>query len=491
MAFIFQRSLGSFKVGRWQHVPLNLFPRNSRYSHTVDGHMKQSALYISPYDKKNSSVVNVDLNLKEIIENANNVATNIKLRQMNVNVYKLCADHKAYEEFEIALKTIEDQRKSVTAKVSELIAAKDNSKETIIKEMIEKGKLLRSEMNDLKKKMSELEETIMKRALIIPNLIHPSVPDNDKVLRSKNEDLCSQLEDNIKSHLNIGRRKGSIIYRPLSPTAFYLQGEAAALERSLTSLVSKHLRSKDYQLWHCPHFNKAFILEACGYDFADHKQVLLIDQEVIEDDQKVDTNLYLTGTSLPSFVAFFARTVVDQNSLPIKVYSVGEEYISNVDNKSFCADDLLSTRQITSVRLFSASANKEAAYDLYENHLSDLWEFYESLDLPVKLISRPPRKLRREESARVDIKLWMPSSKDYRTIATVSMLGDFVSRRLMNKYQAGQTNAYLHMTHSCAMNVTRLVAALTEYGALEKKVCVKGITNFVRRLVYSIFITNK
>lgn len=40
------------------------------------------------------------------------------------------------------------------------------------------------------------------------------------------------------------------------------------------------------------------------------------------------------------------------------------------------------------------------------------------------------------------------------------------------------------------MNVTRLVAALTEYEALEKKVCIKGITNFVRRLGYSIFITN-
>lgn len=71
---------------------------------------------------------------------------------------------------------------------------KDSSKEMIIKDMIEKGKLLRSEMNDLKvcklyntsnylavfcgcwqKKMSELEETIIKRALIIPNLIHSSV----------------------------------------------------------------------------------------------------------------------------------------------------------------------------------------------------------------------------------------------------------------------------------------------------------------------------
>lgn len=60
-------------------------------SHSTDTHLKPSALYISPYDKKNSAVVNVDLDLSDVTEDAAlaDLAANIKLRKLNLNVFKL------------------------------------------------------------------------------------------------------------------------------------------------------------------------------------------------------------------------------------------------------------------------------------------------------------------------------------------------------------------------------------------------------------------
>lgn len=91
MAFISLRSLGSFKVSPWYQSFLSLILRNGRQSHTMETHMKQSALYISPYDEKNASVVNVDLDLSDINDDATlaGIASNIELREMNVNAFKL------------------------------------------------------------------------------------------------------------------------------------------------------------------------------------------------------------------------------------------------------------------------------------------------------------------------------------------------------------------------------------------------------------------
>ena len=75
-------------------------------------------------------------------------------------------------------------------------------------------------------------------------------------------------------------------------------------------------------------------------------------------------------------------------------------------------------------------------------------------------------RLHKTEELRMEIQMWVKSIQQYIKVASVSMVSDYISRRLMIRH--GELSLPVYMVHCEALEVTRLIAILMEYGTIKE-----------------------
>ncbi|UJR10349.1 hypothetical protein I4U23_014555 [Adineta vaga] len=344
------------------------------------------------------------------------------------------------------------------------------------------------EIHHLGEQLYSLNAKFLVACLRLPAPLHAAVPETStpKLLFEHGSQRKSSLT--MRSWRDLAEVT-TIDAAPFSSFAF---GEFAQLEYILLNYFNKCLDSYNMQFCAAVNVVKSFVIEAFGYHFSDIKNVFNIVAEQEEDDENSVELLHLFGTSTPlGIVSPFIRTNFSKDSLPYYVYSIGRNYDPH-SGQSSCIELLAFSNEHSQHLLvnddhkvgseqakhFEEMLKRSISYSttnnpndinlksnsidfIYIQLASIITSLYYRLNLPIRVCLSPSYELLAYESLRLTIEVYLPSQIDYVRVGSVSLIDDYLARRLMIKHDS-DSKSYVAMVHARVADVSQLSKCVLE-----------------------------
>ncbi|XP_052093642.1 serine--tRNA synthetase-like protein Slimp [Mytilus californianus] len=423
---------------------------------------RKSALFAKRQRKVNQEniPVELDIDIEERLKVKGQLLSELSSRNIHdIDVDQLERDYENLKELEKRELELEGQKRECTKKVAILFQAKKENVESSadiekeLKNVVEIGRKTKKQIKDLFPEVTSTAERVAMTSLNLPNRLHQNTPlSEDKV--EENFGIDTDKSESL-SHIEIGELFDLIKFSNVGNRAFYFKDSLALLEHALTNYFCEGLRHDGYTQLTCPEFFKSLIVEGCGIE---SEQVLKLKQrpENPSDD-------YLAGMSIMSFIAYVAKSRINLTNEPLKYFSCGRSYTPETQNHS---SGLFHATQSVKVNMFSMCRDWEICDSLLQTEKNNLWNIYKQFNIPCRLVTISSPLLHRSEEMRIEIQFWAKSLHKYLKVSSVSMVSDYISRRLMTRHYKGTLPVY--MVHCEALDVTRLIAILIEYGAIQQ-----------------------
>ncbi|XP_077993176.1 uncharacterized protein LOC144447144 [Glandiceps talaboti] len=399
-----------------------------------------------------------DVDIKFIMDNIDLMKKNVKDRKMTFDFENLSKLWLEVQKLQVDVEALEEKKLKINL-IAKEIAKKDVSaaeKQTIRQQ----SKQLRKELKKLNTLYSNLSDELFISALQLPNFTHIDTPSGAEGVVI--EQYRDKPKDEVwrKSHVDVGKQKDilSVDHRLVHPGVCYLKKEAALLELALMSWMSENLQNHGLLPLSCPEMFKQLITEGCAFD---NKQVYSVIGS--------DSVLRLTGVSLMSFVAYFTMMVLENNSLPVKSYTMGRNYNPVNENQEF--KSLCDMHQSSMVHLFGLTKNStEESEEMFEEYMTVLKSLFSQLQLHYRIVNVPSCQMSLPMTRKSSVQMWLPSEKRYVEVSWMSNSGDYVSRRLKLQYPnnpeepavSSRNRNYCHTVHGMAINIPAVIAVILE-----------------------------
>ena len=309
---------------------------------------------------------------------------------------------------------LEKKRTEISGKMKQVVRGVQAG---TVEEIKKEGIQLRTQLKELTTTWWDVEEIAISRALNLPNSLHPQTPEEDR----QTSTFLRPTDDS--SHHSTCQ---DVKFVHHSPSAFYLKGRAARLELDWMRSFSQDWINNGFHLISPPDFVRSLIIDGCGLAFSDSSKVLSLSAIQDHGNLMYGNGIHLVGgSSLPAMVSFLVKNVI-QDPFPLRLVSAGRCY-----RPSSGSNDLTQTAQSCSIHLLSAMKNcPDAMYEELRCIEKRIANQLEQLDVHFRIVALSARHLEQWEQYRSSIELYSPSSRKYVQVAHVSIIGDYICRRL-------------------------------------------------------------
>lgn len=412
-----------------------------------------SALYITG-DKAQSNFIA----LTPYIDFDNQIETkkellikSIKARDIKLDldqIIKRWNFYKTINEQKIILETTRDE---ILSRIKILKEDSDKNKSEIDK-LILHSKIVKDDLKNVRDYSYGIEENAMLGVLNLPNFLHPNTPLSSIHILHQYKNL--ENHKSSKNHVEIGESYNLLQFH--SPMFYYLKSEAALFEYAITNYFQQNLIEKHLIQFSNADFARSLVVEGCGTDYLDSKQVFTI----FEPQNQEISKLHLVGGgSLYSFMAYFARHLLAETNLPLKLFSIGRNYTPITNNNT----NLFHTAQQTIVRVFLVTPDN----DLVENEVFDwikneIIQIYEALGYHFRLVYLPANDLAKSESLHLSIQMFSSYSQSYVEVGNLGVYDNYLSKRLLFTYKDGNERKFPRIISGEVLNVQKLLACILE-----------------------------
>lgn len=134
----------------------------------------------------------------------------------------------------------------------------------------------------------------------------------------------------------------------------------------------------------------------------------------------------------------------------------GDERAKHFEEMLRKSISLCSTINPTDINLKSNSIDF-----IYIQLATMITSFYYRLNLPIRVCLSPSYELLSYESLRLTIDVYLPSQIDYVRVGSISLIDDYLARRLMIKHSSDNKN-YVAMIHARVADVSQLSKCILE-----------------------------
>ncbi len=316
------------------------------------------------------------------------------------------------------------------------------------------------DIRKLQEKLLELESKVKEAALLLPNIPHPDVPigmnenDNVEVRRFKGV----QINDfDKKSHDDLLLAHNLVDFdaaAKITGSRFaVMRGLGAKLERALISyMLDVHTNDHGYEEILPPAIVNTASLVGTGQlpKFSDDSFKLS------------DTDFWLSPTAEVQLTNLFRDSVLDEDSLPIKVTACTPCFRKEAGSYGKDVKGLIRLHQFNKVELVQIVTPEQSEHAL-EGLLSHAEKILIGLDLPYRVVKLCSGDLGFTSAITYDLEVWMPSQNKYREISSCSNFQDFQSRRAMIRCKSSSDKArYAHTLNGSGLAIGRTLAAVIE-----------------------------
>ncbi len=406
------------------------------------------------------------LDIKFIKKNIDLIKETVRVKNIDLDVNHLVG---VYDKKIELLKNIEDIRKEKN-KNTELVKEAIDKKECL--KIIQEGKLLKEKLQKLEEEYKKINKEFQELMLLVPNVYSDDTPigrdekDNKELYRWAE---IPKFDFLIKSHLELGRELDLIDIEAGAKVSgfrgYFLKNEAVLLHFAILWHSLNKLLQKGFKLLLPPTLAREFALTGSGhFPFGKNEIYQIANPGRLASEKKISEPLFLTGTSEPSLLGYYANQVLDEKDLPIKMAGISQCYRSEVGSYGKDTKGLYRLHEFMKVEQVVICKNdvKESA-KYFAEILSIAEEILQDLNLPYRVVQMCTGEMGPGKFKMYDIETWMPSQNAYAETHSDSNLTDWQARRLNIKYKTGNgEKQYVYTLNNTGVASPRILIPILE-----------------------------
>ena len=311
---------------------------------------------------------------------------------------------------------------------------------------------------ELENEQKPLEEQLLKKMYIIPNIIDKSVPigeDDSKNVENQKygEPVVPPYE--IPYHADIMARFDGLVKDASGRTSgngfYYLCGDMAQLHSAMLSYARDFMISKNFTYCIPPFMIHSDVVNGV-MSFAEMENMMY----------KIEgEDLYLIGTSEHSMIGRFKGQIVNEASLPITLTSYSPCFRKEVGAHGIEERGIYRVHQFEKQEMI-VLCKPEDSMEWYNKLWSYTVEFFRSLDVPVRTLECCSGDLADLKVKSCDVEAWSPRQKKYFEVGSCSTLGDAQARRLSIRTKGKDGTYLVHTLNNTCLATPRGLIALIE-----------------------------
>ena len=355
-------------------------------------------------------------------------------------------------------KEIEDlqaKRNSLSKEIGLHMRNKEIDKANEIKKEVEN---IKNEMAILEEKLNKINETLLNKALTIPN-----IPDSDVPVGNDEEDNVEikrildipKFNFTPKPHDELGVNLDWLDFErgvKLAKSRFTVfKKDAARLERALINYMLDFNRSRGFEEVYVPFMVNRESMTATG-------QLPKFEEDLFKIE---DEDLFLIPTAEVPLTNLFRDEIIKDLETPIKMTAYTPCFRKEAGSYGRDTKGIIRQHQFDKVELVSIT-KPEDSDKVFEEMVSCASDLLTSLNLPHRLVTLCSGDLGFSAAKTIDLEVWIPSQNKYREISSVSNVRDFQARRAKIRYKDGKKNKLVHTLNGSSLAVGRTLVAIME-----------------------------
>ncbi len=411
------------------------------------------------------------LDIKFIRENKDRIKEAIENKNIDLNLERLLELDKE----RIKLLQEVEELLSIKNSINDLIKSASDQNER--KEIIEKGKEIKTKLEIKEPQLREIKEEFEDLMVKIPNITSKDTPigrsDKDNIEVEVNGEKTN-FDFKPKDHIQIGRdldildlEKGAKIggYR-----GYYVKNEGVSLMMAMMMYALNKMIEKGFSPMIPPTLVRGNALFGTGY-FKGKEYNSEIDEvyQVSSGEKEADgksskEKKFLVGTAEPSLLAYYSDDILKEEQLPIKVCGYSQCYRSEIgsygkDTKGFYrVHEFMKVEQIVLM-----SADEEESIKMNNEMLEISKEIHKELGLPYRVLQICTADMSAGKYRAFDIEAWMPGLNRWGETGSASNFTDWQARRLNVKYVDKEGNKkHVFMLNNTVLPSPRPFIAILE-----------------------------
>jgi len=392
------------------------------------------------------------IDLKQLRESPDLFRSSQKVRGEDVAVIDqlLAADEEkrnAIAEFE----TLRAKQNTLSKSVG---AAKGDEKNSLL----ESAKQLAAQVKAADSKRAAAEEIANKLALSVANLIDPAAPVGGeadfKVIETVGKVRDFKAEGfEPKDHVELGKILKAIDTergaKVSGARSYYLTGNGALLELALVNYAISMAVKNGFIPMIPPVLVKPAAMEGTGFLGQAAENVYHLTQD----------ELYLVGTSEVPLAAFHMDEILEK--LPIRYSGYSPCFRREAGSYGKDTRGIIRVHQFEKVEMFTF-CKPEDAQEEHKRLLAWEKEFFNSLEIPYRVIDVASADLGASAVRKFDIEAWVPTQGEYREVTSTSNCTQFQARRLNIRYKEDGVTKPVATLNGTLVAVPRTIVALLE-----------------------------
>jgi len=326
--------------------------------------------------------------------------------------------------------------------------------------LLKEAETIPEQIKAIEARVDNYKQQIDQILLNLPNLVHESVPvgkdENDNVEMKKWGTIPS-FRFKPLDHIDLGLRHDVIDMEKAGRVAgarfYYLRDDLVELNIALIHYGLDFIASKGFQLFQPPYLLHRNVV-AGAVALADFEDVIY----------KVEgEDLYLLATAEHALLAFHADEIIDGANLPMHYAGVSPCFRKEAGAHGRDTKGIFRVHQFEKVEQFIYS-RPEDSWNLHEELLRNLEEFWQSLRLPYRVVNVCTGDLGTVAAKKYDLEAWLPGQGKYREMASCSNCTSYQSVRSRIRYREkpSEPTRYLHTLNSTLVATERAIVAILE-----------------------------
>ncbi|MBI2632306.1 serine--tRNA ligase [Candidatus Pacearchaeota archaeon] len=395
------------------------------------------------------------LDIKLIREKPEDVKENMRKRHKDEKIIDdIVKKDKDWRNLKVQIDNLRAERNNVSKEISELKKTGRNASSAM-----KKAKKIPEEIEILEKKAKELEEERNSSLLLIPNFLHSSVPIGKDASENKEIKKWGKIKKfsfELLNHSELVENLGYADFdagRNNSGEGFnYLLGDIAMLDHALQRYGVDFITKKGFTLVVPPlMLNFETLLGALNglKDFED--VVYKIEKE----------NLYLIGTAEHALVSLFKNKTINKEKIPIKLCALTPCFRKEIGSHGVDTKGLFRMHQFNKVEQVVYSI-PEKSFEILEEIQKITEEFFQSLELPYRVIEICSGDLGAKFAKQYDIEVWFPRQGKYAEVTSAGNCTDYQARALNIRYLDKGEKRYLDILNNTMVATSRAMVAILE-----------------------------
>ncbi len=320
-------------------------------------------------------------------------------------------------------------------------------------------KAVSARAKDIEDRLKVVDEALVSRALLLPNLPHESVPigfdeSANPVVRTWSEPTKFDFEP--KDHVEIGERTGIIDFETaakLSGARFsLLRGAGSLLERALINfMLDVHTREHGYTEFLPPFLVSAETMQGSGQ----------LPKFAAEAFCVRDRDLWLVPTAEVPLTNIHRDDIIPAENLPLCYVAYTPCFRSEAGSYGKDTRGMLRQHQFDKVELYKFTT-PETSWDELEKLTQNAETILQRLCLPYRVITLCTGDMGFCSAKTYDIEVWLPGQNTYREISSCSNCTDFQARRANIRYRGEKKPDFVHTLNGSGLAVGRTLIAILE-----------------------------